>query len=68
MPIWLKAAGIGGSLLVIITLIITLLKNVIALVALIGTAIKVLVVVAFIALFIGVGFLVFRTFRDKKQS
>jgi len=68
-----KAAG-WGSVLAILALIVTFLKQIIALVtqllALISFfmfAIKVLVVIAFIGLIAGVGFLVIRSWQANRQ-
>lgn len=69
MPLFLKAAaGIGGTILVILALIIALLKGLISLIGFITTAIKILIVLAFVAVFIIVGLMVFRTFRENRQS
>lgn len=68
MPLWLKAtAGIGSTLLVILGLVIALLKGVLALVGVISFAIKALVVLAFIAVFLGVAVFVFRSWSDKRK-
>lgn len=68
MSTLLKATGIVGSILAVIALVITLLKSLIALVGLIGMAVKILVVVAFIGLFVGVGFLVYKSFIQNRKS
>ena len=68
MPIWLKAAGKWGSVvLVILTLIITLLKQVITFIGFLTAAIKILVVLAFVVLFLGVALLVFRTWNARRK-
>ena len=63
-----------GSVVAILALIITFLKQIIALVselmALIGFfmfAIKIGIVLAFVAVFAGVGFLIFRTWQSNRQ-
>lgn len=63
----LKAAGIGGSILVIIALIITFLKQIIAFIGFLTFAIKILVVLIFVALIIGVGLMVLRAFNDRRK-
>ncbi|HXH69380.1 MAG TPA: hypothetical protein VNI60_03435 [Pyrinomonadaceae bacterium] len=68
MPIWLKAAGKWGSILVILTLIITLLKQVIAFIGFLTAAVKIIVVLVFLALFLGVGMIVFRTWNEKRKA
>jgi hypothetical protein len=68
MTTYFKKAGIAGSLLVIITLIIALLKNIIGFVAFLTTAIQILLVLGFVAVFGIVGFMVFRAMSDRKKS
>lgn len=74
MSIFYKAAG-WGSILAIIALVITFLKQIIALVtqllALVSFlmfAIKIVIVLVFIAVFAGVGFLVFRTWQTSRKN
>jgi hypothetical protein len=57
-----------SSVFVIIALIISLLKQIIAFIAFLTTAIKFLVIFAFIAVFLAIAFLVFRAFSDKRKS
>lgn len=64
----LKAAGVGGSILVIIALFIALLKALIALVAFVGLAIKIIIVVLFLALFAGVAFMIFRGWQNSRRA
>ncbi len=64
----LKAASVFGSLLVVIALVIALLKALIAFVGFVSLAIKIIIVLAFLALFAGVGFMVFRAWQDKKRQ
>ena len=68
MPLWVKAAGKWGSILVIITLIITLLKQLIAFIGFITGAIKLLVILAFVALIVGVGFLILKGISDSRRA
>jgi hypothetical protein len=76
MQIGMKAvAGIGGSLLVLLALVIAFFKQLIALIGLIMSfigfltfAIKVVVVVGFVAVFLGVGILVFRSWSGSKRQ
>ncbi len=63
----LKAAGIGGSILVMIALIIALLKTLIALVGFISFAFKIIIVLAFVAVFAGVGFLILRGWQNSQR-
>ena len=68
MSLFLRAAGKWGSIFAILALIITLLKQVIGFIGFLTFAIKVLIVVVFAALIIGVGLMVLRTWRDKKTN
>lgn len=63
----LKAAGVGGSILVIIALVITLLKVLIGFFGFLAMAIKVLIVLVFIAVFAGVGFMIFRGWQNSRR-
>ena len=63
----LKAAGIGASILVILALVITLLKQIIGFIGIITTVIKFLVVLVFVAVFIGVALMVFRAWKENRK-
>ncbi len=67
MPIWLKAAGKWGSIVALVALVITLLKQIIAFVGFLTAAIKILIVVVFIAVFAGVGFMIFRAWNENQR-
>jgi len=67
MSIWYKAAG-WGTVFAILALVVTLLKQIIAFIGFLTFAIKILVVLAFVALFVGVGFMVFRSWNANRQS
>jgi hypothetical protein len=64
----MKAAGIGSSLLVIIALVIALLKSLISFVGFLTMAFKILIVLVFIALILGVGFLILKGISDRRRS
>lgn len=64
---FLKAAGIGGSILVILALVIYLLKTIIAFVAFLTGAIKIMIVLAFVLMLVGVGFMVLRGLSDRRR-
>jgi len=68
MSVWMKAAGRWGGILVLIALLITLIKQLIALVGFIGFAIKLFILFAFILLIVGVGALVLRGIRDNRKK
>ena len=65
---FMKAAGKWGSILALIALLITLIKSLIAFVGFITLAIKVLIVVAFIGLILGVGYLALKGISGSKRS
>ena len=67
MPIWTKAAGLVGIIFAILTLVATLLKQIIAFIGFITFAVKLLILFAFVALFLGVGLMVFRTWNGKRK-
>ena len=64
----LRAAGIGGSILVILALIIVLLKSLIAFVGFLTGAIKIAIILAFVCLIVGVGIMVLRGLNDRRKS
>ena len=67
MPLWLKATGKWGSIFVLIALVIAFVKQLIALVTTIMFAIKAVVFLAFIAVFLGVGYLIFRSWKENQR-
>lgn len=68
MPVWMKAAGGIGSILVLIALVITLVKNLIAFVGFLTLVFKILIVLVFVAVIFGVGFLAFKAFSEKRRN
>ena len=68
MPIWLKASGLLGSLLALIAVVIVFFKTIIGFIGFLTLAFKILIVVIFIALIIGVGLLVLRGFRNSRRD
>ena len=67
MPV-LKAAGIGGSILAILALVIYLLKTIISFIAFLTGAVKILVVLLFVAVLIFVGLAVLRGFQGRRPK
>lgn len=67
MPVFLKAAGIGGSLIALIAIVIVFFKTLIAFVGFITGAIKILIVLLFVIMFLAVAFAVFRGFQNSKR-
>jgi hypothetical protein len=68
MGMFVKAASIGGSILVMIALIIALLKALITFVGFVSLAIKIIIFLAFITLFVAVAFMVFRAWQEKQKA
>jgi hypothetical protein len=68
MPVWMKAASVGGSILVIIALVIALLKTLIAFVGFISVAVKIIIVLVFLAVIVGVGLLAFRAWQENRKN
>lgn len=64
----MKAAGKWGGIFVLIALLITLVKSLIAFVGFVTAAIKILIIVAFVALILGVGYLVLKGLKDSRRS
>lgn len=67
MHMFLRAAGWGGSILIIIALLITLLKQLIAFIGFVTFAIKLIVILAFAAVIIFVGLMVLKGFKEKRR-
>lgn len=65
---FMKAAGKWGSILVLIALLITLVKNLIVFIGFITGAIKILIIVVFVALILGVGFLIIKGFSNSRKK
>ena len=66
MPLWIRAVGKWGSIFAILALVITLLKQIIAFIGFLTTAIKVLVILVFVALLVGVGLLILKSFKGNR--
>ena len=64
----MKATGIIGSILALVALLIVLVKSLIAFVGFLTIAIKVLIVVVFVAIILGVGVLAFKSFAGRKRK
>jgi uncharacterized protein YqhQ len=62
-----KAAG-WGTVFAILALVVTLLKQIIAFIGFLTFAIKILVVLAFVALIVGVGFMILRSRNSSRQT
>ncbi|MEO8072820.1 MAG: hypothetical protein ABI891_03205 [Acidobacteriota bacterium] len=65
---YFSIAGKWGSIFAILALVITLLKQIIAFVGFLTTAIKLLVILSFVALLLGVGLMILRTRRERVKA
>jgi phosphotransferase system glucose/maltose/N-acetylglucosamine-specific IIC component len=62
----LKGSGIVSSIVVILALVIYLLKTLIAFVAFLTGAIKIIIILAFVALIVGVGLMVLKGIMSRR--
>ena len=67
MPLWIKAAGKWGSIFAILALVITLLKQIIAFIGFLTTAIKVIIILVFVALLVGIGLMILRAWQSSQK-
>jgi hypothetical protein len=67
MPTWLRTAAGWGSILALIALLIAFVKQLIAFIGFITFAIKAIVVLAFIVVFVAVAFLVFKAWSSSQK-
>ncbi|MEO6334160.1 MAG: hypothetical protein ABIO91_04180 [Pyrinomonadaceae bacterium] len=65
---FLKAAGIGGSILAILALVIYLLKTLISMIAFLTGALKILVVLVFVAIILGIGFMILKGWNEARRN
>ena len=65
---FLKAVGIGGSIMAILALVIYLLKTVISLIAFLTGALKILVVLVFVAVIVGIGFMILKGWNEARRN
>ena len=65
---FLKAAGIGGSILAILALVIYLLKTIISLIAFLTGALKILVILVFVAVIVGIGFMLLKGWNEARRN
>lgn len=69
MPIAVKSlAGIIGAIMAILALVIAVLKGILGLISFLTLVIKFAVIGLFVAVFIIIGLMVFRTFRDNRKA
>lgn len=65
---FLKAAGIGSTLLALVIIVIAFFKQLIAFIGFLTFAIKAVIVLGFIMLFLGVGLVVFKAWSNSKRQ
>ncbi len=65
---FLKVSGIISSILVLIALAITFMKSILALVALLSGALKILIVLVFIALVAAIGLMILKGWKEARRS
>lgn len=68
MPMWMKATGGLGSILVLIALLITFLKQLIALIGFVAVAFKIVIILVFVVLILGIGFMVLRALKEGRRK
>ena len=68
MPMWMKAAGRWGGILMLIALMITFLKQLIAFIGFLTGAIKLFIILAFVLLIVAVGLLVLKGMKGNRKS
>jgi hypothetical protein len=68
MFMFLKGAGIIGSLLVLIAMVITLVKTLIGFIGFLSFAIKLIILFAFLALFIAVGLMILKSMKARNHT
>lgn len=66
--VYATATGGWGSILVLLALIIALVKQIIAFIGFLTFAIKAVIVLAFVALILAVGLMIFRTWSKNRRS
>ncbi|RMG05116.1 MAG: hypothetical protein D6735_05865 [Acidobacteria bacterium] len=64
----LKTAGRWGSVFLLIALLIALVRQLIAFIGFMTTVIKILIVLAFVAVFLFVGYLFFKAITEKQRK
>lgn len=68
MPILVKTAGWLGSIIAILALIITLLKQIIGFIGFLTMIIKIGIVLFFVVLFLGIGILAYKAWKSGQKA
>ena len=66
--VFMKAAGKWGGILVLIALMITLLKQLIALIGFVTAAFKILILLVFVGLILSIGFVMLRAWNESRRK
>ncbi len=64
----MKAAGKWGSILVLIALVISLLKTLITFIGFLTGAIKILIILVFVALIIGIAVMILKGWKEARRN
>jgi hypothetical protein len=64
----MKAAGKWGGILVLIALLISLLKTIITFIGFLTGAIKILIILAFVFLIVGIGLMVLKGWKESRRN
>jgi len=65
---WINATGGIGSILVLVALLITFLKQLIALIGMIAIAFKIAIVLIFVVLILSIGFIALRAWNESRRK
>lgn len=68
MLLFLKATGVVGSILVLIALLIAVMKSLLAFIGFITVAIKILIVLVFVALIVGIGYMILKGWKESRKN
>ena len=63
-----KTAGVAGTIMVILALVITLLKQIIAFIGFITGAFKILIILVFVLMIVSVGFMILRSISQSRKD
>lgn len=68
MPMWIRATGRWGGILVLVALLITLVKQLIMLIGFVTAAIKIIIILVFVALILSVGFVLLKAWNETRRK
>ncbi len=67
MPLFLAVASKWGGVLAVIALVVAFIKTLTAFIGFLTTAVQILIVLAFVAVFAGVGFLIYQGWQNSRK-